>query len=305
LFDFATRIDPHSMNRRGLESLICAGAFDSMKKDDVSANRWRAQLFAAIDSALALSQKALHDRTSGQTSLFGEQTTSASENFGAQLPDVEDWSLQKLSQEEKKAVGFYLSNHPLDNHSSTLAQLDVKKIAENVGLAPGNPLRVAGVVTDVQVRYSKKGNRFCVFRLEDQSQSIKCLAWSEAYAKFSGFIVADSAILASGKIESVDQNDITMVLDQAVKLDDALQTRARRALVTFDEDALDPLLLNRIFDLMLSNNGECEVGFEVKLKEGVTVKLDSPAYRIAGSRGLEDEFRKCGGRVSWSLGETK
>ncbi|MBC7900522.1 MAG: DNA polymerase III subunit alpha, partial [Saprospiraceae bacterium] len=119
LFDFVARIDQGSIGRRGLESLITAGAFDSLITDETTANLWRAQLFAAIDSALSYSQKASNDRIRGQSALFGDEDLTVS-TTESNLPHVAPWSQAEISRQEKAAIGFYLSVHPLDDYRESL-----------------------------------------------------------------------------------------------------------------------------------------------------------------------------------------
>ncbi len=120
LYDFTARLDQGAVNRRGLESLVTAGAFDSLMPPDSTVNLWRARHFAAIDSSLAHGQKIWQDKIRGQNALFGSQETSKSD-FNVQLPSVRAWSPSELSKQEKNSVGFYLSTHPLDEYGQIMA----------------------------------------------------------------------------------------------------------------------------------------------------------------------------------------
>ncbi|HMT08170.1 MAG TPA: DNA polymerase III subunit alpha, partial [Pyrinomonadaceae bacterium] len=115
LYDFVTRVPPASVNKRGLESLIAAGAFDTLANDGEPMISWRARLTASIEPALKHGQRAAEDRASGQNDLFGgnQQTDDAVE-----LNAAEPWSALDLSKREKAAVGLYLSTHPLESYTT-------------------------------------------------------------------------------------------------------------------------------------------------------------------------------------------
>jgi DNA polymerase-3 subunit alpha len=299
LYDFAARIEPGAVNRRGLESLITAGAFDSLKPDNQSINLWRACLFAAIDGSLSMAQKQWNDKIKGQNILFGTEENSAGTIY-AELPVVAAWTQHKLSQEEKNAIGFYLSTHPLDDYKETLAHLKIKNIVEFQGLRPGEKITMAGIVSGAQVRHSKKGNRFCIFKLEDQSTGAKCLAWSETFSKYSECLQENELLIINGKIEANEGQEMTVIVEDAQKLADALPTRAQKVLVTlpasekFSEEFLDEL-----FAMFSRNRGTCDVYFRLELERTITVNLVSQPIRISGTKLLETELLQKGCKVEW------
>ena len=141
---------------------------------------WRARLCSAIDASIAFSQKAWNDKMSGQNDLFGAVQAGPA---AVDLPSAEPWQQAEMSQREKAALGFYLSSHPLDEFTGILQGLKILAIADYESLSPGDTITLAGIVSSSQVRYSKKGNRFCIFRLEDQSSGVKCLVWAKHFRK--------------------------------------------------------------------------------------------------------------------------
>ena len=101
------------------------------------------------------------------------------------MPDVKPWTQKEICTQEKNAIGFFLSTHPLDDYQNILSDLGIRNLADFEEIRAGDNITLAGIVSSLQVRHSKKGNRFCIFKLEDQSSGAKCLAWSETYAKHS------------------------------------------------------------------------------------------------------------------------
>src|SRR5262249_8513945 len=208
----------------GLESLICAGAFDSLNSNGASVNQWRATLYNGIDQILQRGQRAWDDRVRGQSDLFGGGGES---NTSDDLPETAQWSQSEISKQEKAALGFYLSVHPLDNHTEVLSNLSIANIEDAVNAQPGSVLTIAGIVSTVQVRFSKKGNRFCTFRLEDRSGGIKCIAWGESFGKFADLLKDDELLIAAGKLEASEGQEATLILNDAKPLEDAKASNAR------------------------------------------------------------------------------
>ncbi|HLM03433.1 MAG TPA: DNA polymerase III subunit alpha [Pyrinomonadaceae bacterium] len=311
LYDFTTRIESGAVNRRGLESLITAGAFDSLKPSHESINLWRARLFAAIDSSLSMAQKQWNDKIKGQNALFGMEDTARASAGGdgdggsldAQLPSVPAWSQHKLSQEEKNAVGFYLSTHPLDDYKEILAHLKIRNILDFQGLKPGEKVTMAGIVSGAQARHSKKGNRFCIFKLEDQSTGAKCLAWADTFSKYAECLQENELLIINGKIESNEGQEMTVIVEDAQKLADALPTRAQKVLVTLPASAerFSEQFLDELFAMFSRNRGTCDVYFNLELDRTISVNLLSQPIRISGTKLLETELVQKGCRVEWQF----
>lgn len=299
LFDFASRMDQGAINRRSLEGLISAGAFDSLIPENIDANLWRAKLFAAVDEALSFSQRAWNDRERGQTDLFGSSTSEDADPVET-LPDVKPWTQAEMSQQEKSAIGFYLSVHPLDSYLDTISGLGIKPVADYAEIKPGDRLRMAGIVSALQVRYSKKGNRFATFRFEDQSSGVKCLVWAEAYGRFSSMLGDDGLLIVEGRVEAVDGQEITLIVDDVKNLADAKPRNARSVLISLPQNGGDEEYLNDIYTVLSQTQGRCDVVLSMPI-DGLQVKLESQVLRIEGSARLESELSKRGCSVEWTL----
>jgi DNA polymerase-3 subunit alpha len=298
LFDFASRFEPGVFGKSGLERLIMAGAFDSLKPNDVPTSLWRAKLFAGIEPAIAFGQRTANDRMRGQSGLFGggESATPIED----ELPDVEPWTQTEISRHEKTATGLYLSVHPLDSFTGTLADMRIEKIADHKDLKPGDRLQLAGIISGSSVKYSKKGNRFCIFQLEDQSTGVKCLVWAEAYGKFGGLIKNDELIIASGKVESVDGNEITFIVDDVQSLSEAVPKTATSVSITLPSRIADVSHFEEIFEMLSKNHGKCDVYLSFPIGD-VEVELHSAPIRVKGSKDLETQLRSRGCEVNWKI----
>ncbi len=300
LFDFTTRIEQGAVNRRGLESLITAGAFDSIKPTEMSVNLWRAKHFAGVNAAISHGQRVWNDRMKGQTGLFGANADTA-EGFEGELPSVPAWTQKELSNHEKNAVGFYLSTHPLDEFQGVLRDLQILNIADYEEIKAGDRITFAGIVNGFQVRHSKKGNRFCIFRLEDQSTGVKCLAWAEAYTKFAEVLKEEELLIVGGKVESIEGQEITLILEEARKLADAVPLKAQKVSITLPENKLNEGFLEDIFRLLSRNHGKCAVNLNFMIDGGILLEINSEPLRIQGSSHLEEDLKEKGCQVYWYL----
>ena len=296
-FDLVSRVAPGALNRRAMESLVAAGAFDSLRPDDIEIPDWRSRLFAGIGEVLAFGQRAWDDRSRGQTELFGG-TASYEANDIASLPNRDPWSQAEMSQHEKAAIGFYLSVHPLDNYQATLERLAIRKLGDFDGFFSGQTVFLAGLVSGLQVRYSKKGNRFGTFRLEDQSGGIKCIAWGETFGKIASMLRDDELVIAEGRIEGADGQEETLILNDLKLLADAEPTRAREALLQLPDSVFDEEFYERVFKLLGNNRGDCAIRIRVPAGN-VQTELEAAHVRVKGSARLEKELRDLGCMINW------
>src|SRR5260370_13383254 len=171
LFDVAERLDQRVINKRLLESLVKAGAFESLNKN-------RAQTFGAVEALSRHSQATHESRGSSQDSLFGDDTAQRR----PPLPKVPDWAPMERLQNEFAAIGFYLSSHPLAAYERSLQRLGVTPAAPFAALlargAPGR-IKLAGTVIDRQERTSAMANRFPFVQCSDQSGAFELTVFSE------------------------------------------------------------------------------------------------------------------------------
>jgi len=302
VLDFAERLEQGTVNRKAFESLTTAGAFDSLKPSEITVNSWRARLFGGIDLIISHGMRVWNDKLRGQSILFGESSdNSLHSDMDAVLPTVEAWSQSELSKREKSAVGFFLSTHPLDEFQTILNDLKILNIADREGINIGDKMAIAGIISGLQVRHSKKGNRFCIFRLEDQSAGVKCLAWSESYSKHSEILKDDEIIIVEGKVEANDGTEITIILEEAKRLADAVPQKAKHLLILLPLEAYNESYLDGLLTLLSRDKGKCEVFFNLALEKNLNVRIYSQPLRIQGSKNLENELKTKGCSVDWVL----
>jgi DNA polymerase-3 subunit alpha len=206
IFDMIKRVNQRTVNKKSLESLAYAGAFDCFN------NFHRAQFFftapgeniTSLEKIIKFGnqyQAQVHNNTN---TLFGD--LKMEEVTPPAIPDCERWPLVQLLDNEREVIGMYLSGHPLDNFKfqikhykfDSIADFNEFKAAVNVYPNPSRSFRIAGLVTDGQHRLSKRGNKFGVLHLEDYSEKMELMLFGEDYAKYSHYLEAGMVLCVTG-----------------------------------------------------------------------------------------------------------
>jgi len=314
IFDFAERVCEKGSGNRVIESLVCAGAFDSLKPEGETLHSWRARLFACVDRALEHGARTRRERDSGQVAMFGFASNDSHEAEEVHVSGelAPPWSHKELLAREKAAIGFYVSGHPLEEFADKIEQLRCVPVSELSTVEQNARVRVVGVVSDFTVRNTKKGDRYAYFRLEDLSGAgVKCVLWPEAF-KTKGADAADDALLvASGRCEG--DGALTIVCDEVTALDKARvpanggawsgyasgRSRAQALVIEFPscEDVLRAA--DEVAQLLIAHSGDCEVFIDLHIAEdNLTVRAKTAQFaRVAPTRQLQEALTAAGVRV--------
>ena len=192
LADFANRLDPKALNKRGVETLAKGGAFDSL-------NANRAQVAANADTILALAQRRFSNTAQGTTDLFGG---------GDKAPDLalratDAWPPMERLGAEFEAIGFYLSGHPLDQYERVLGKLGVKRYSEfEAATARGATAgRLAGIVIAARERRSQKGNKYAFATFSDMTGQFEAVVFSDTLAAARELLEPGTAVIVSVEAE--------------------------------------------------------------------------------------------------------
>ena len=205
--DFVRRVPLNALNRRLVESLIKAGAFDSIDPN-------RRALFtvheAAIESVVDLKRK----QAAGQFDLFADvdgdgEDEDAMGDASISVPDVEEWDKKTKLNFEREMLGLYVSDHPLSGMQSVLANLREMSIAQFIDRADRLPERtqvvLAGLITNVDRRMSKKGNPWAIVTIEDMESSIQCMMFGKVYEAAAADLAVDTVVQMRGTPEVRDE----------------------------------------------------------------------------------------------------
>ncbi|MGI9105574.1 MAG: DNA polymerase III subunit alpha, partial [Pyrinomonadaceae bacterium] len=318
IYDFAERVGERGAGKRVLESLVCAGAFDSLKPAMETLHAWRAGLHATVDRALDRGGRKRRERSSGQGAMFGFGSEGATDAGAAYSPlePAAAWTHKELLANEKAAIGFYVSGHPLEDFSDKIEQLKCMSVADLAAADPSARVRLAGVVSDFTVRNTKKGDRYAYFRLEDLSGvSVKCVLWPEALKTKGKEAANDALMLVVGKLDGSETSQ-TVVCDDVYLLDKAripnqnIWSAAATARTAAPHRSLIIELpvggdLGRVCEAVAralrASPGDCEVFLDLYLREeGFSIRAQpARSMRVCEDERLKEELLAAGAQINW------
>jgi len=268
LEDFCCRIDSRRVNRKVIESLIKAGAFDSHGAK-------RSQLFAILDQALDQAKACQRDKQSGQISLFGllpeEDDTKIT---SIPLPELAEWDQKELLAAEKETVGFYITGHPLDNFRTELKELTDGDLATLIAeTTDERVVRVGGLIRAYKDHKSKKGERMAFVTLEDLTGSIEVIVFPSAFAECGHLLTTDDPLIIQGKLQQ-DDRGAKIIADSVDSLNDARRKFTEKATLLLDGEKLTRTGCELLKKTLQEFYGDCPVGMTVHFTGRGEVDID-------------------------------
>ena len=258
LEDFAKRVDPRQVNKRQLENLVRAGAFDGLNDN-------RRQSFEGIETILQHANAATRERESNQDSLFGDAMGGTGVDESIPLPQVRDWPKMEKLQQEQGAVGFFLTAHPLDASQKALAQQNVLNWAEaEKRIRQGaTGFQIAGMISRVQERKSQRGRPYAFVDLSDSTGSFEVTMFTQALEASRELLVANTSVVLT--VEARLEDDQPRMMVQSVRSLDSVVAKASAGLRLIIDN---PTPLNEIQDVLTgSNRGNGMVHLVVDLED--------------------------------------
>jgi DNA polymerase-3 subunit alpha len=294
--DLVERIDLRLCNKRVLESLVAAGACDSL-------GGHRKQLIEALEPALAEAQLLQAEREAGQGSLFGEggkggndgkDESGASLSPLPDLPDIPAWTEAERLAKEKEVLGFFISGHPLERFRDEV-ELFGSRTTATLGEWGEHQVSVAAVVTAVKRQISKKtGKEYARLVLEDFHGTAEAIVFPEAWAKLNQIIFADSSLLLTGGYSDRDrgEDEAPFIVEAARPLDELKSSGALALSLSWGApSAPEPAALKDVAALCLAHPGPTPLYIEWSDGNGEAVRLRSRRVRVAAEDDLVRALR--------------
>jgi DNA polymerase-3 subunit alpha len=269
--DFASRINPRAINKRVLESLAAAGAFDALEGN-------RARVFAAVDTMLASAQREHEAVESGALQFsFGGPTTKDA----IRLPTVEPWLPAERLQKEFDAIGFFLTGHPLDDYATTLKRMRVQSWVEfsRAVRSGGVAGRVAGTVVSRTERRTRTGSKMGIIGLSDPTGHYEAVLFSEGLAQFRDLLEPGAAVLLSLSAE-LQGDDVRARIQMVEPLDQAAAKLSKGLRVFLRAEAPIESVAKRLegptAGRSTQDKADGEVALILMLNEGTEVEVKLP-----------------------------
>jgi DNA polymerase-3 subunit alpha len=284
-FDIFEEVNPKVVNRKVIESLIKAGAFDSLG--------WkRSQLFHLVDRMIEYAHQMQKIKSSKQNLLFG-QSQMEPPSIPAEIKRMRDWDESLFLSYEKDALGFYISSHPLAQFgnrlkrlvSHTISQLDEEKDFDS-------EISVAGIISTLKNIKTKREERMATFILEDLSGRIEVVVFPDNYRKHFEFLREDVLVWIKGRFLGEGESR-RIHLNQIMPLREAFQEQAKRVVLRIFLPGIEESVFVELKDLLNKNRGRCPVLFELEtphsyrmVVQSVDIQSVSPSEEL--TKNIED-----------------
>jgi len=286
LSDLVERIDLRLCNKRVVESLIAAGACDSL-------GGHRKQLLEALETTLQEAQLKQADRDAGQESLFGEMP--AQEHRPAELPDVPPWTESERLAREKEVIGFFISGHPLERYREEVALFGARTTA-TLHQWSEHPVTIGAVVTALKRQISKKtGKEYARLVLEDFHGTAEAIVFPDAWAKLNQSILPDAALLLTGGYSDRDRGEdrAPFIVESVKPLSEIKATGALALSLRWRlPSAPAAEAVRAVARLCTSHPGPTPVYIEWNDGNGESVRLRSRSLRVALEEDLVRSLRE-------------
>ncbi len=292
IVDFTSRVDLGKVNRSVIEALIKAGAFDS-----TVSGVDRGQILGILDTALERGRSAQRDRESGQMNMFGMLSADATLSAAGSQADSpivyspqDVWDELTTLSNEKKAIGFYMSGHPMTRFAEEAAML-TNCTTETVGaLKPREPVAIAGMVMDLVEKTTKTGKRLGLFALEDLVGRAEVVVYSDALMQYGEALKSDKPVFVAGTVRVDSRGDDerrSIILKEAMSLSDVRIKRTRKVCLHLDAADFPSDAIPELKSTLERYPGRCDAFLKVVQRDRSVITLTLPEqYRVNPSDEL-------------------
>ena len=293
LEDFCGRLDSRVANRKMLESLIKAGAFDFLGRD-------RAELFACIDQSLSASAAAQRDRVAGQVSLFDEADAPTT----SRKRPITRWSEHEKLSYEKELLGFYVSGHPLDAYVDLFATKNYRTIASLSDLEDRASFKIAGALVQIDKKFTRReGKPFAVVWVEDLTGTVEVVLWNEIYMKVADALALGRVVEIRGTLDKRDdavrataENVTTLAREKAngtAANEGSTSTPQEPAVFLQFSPTATSNELREVRQILASSPGRRRVRLLFDRATGNSLRLDvGPDFCVDLTRDLEEKLSR-------------
>jgi DNA polymerase-3 subunit alpha len=281
LFDFCERLDPGTVNRAAVESLVKAGAFDSL-------GARRAQLLAVLDRAMQAAVSAASDRRSGQKNLFGGGDEPSQAN-ATSLPEMPEWDERERLAKEKEVLGFYLSSHPLAEHQETLAPYCSHTTVQAAELKHRAEVMLGGMLSAIKLAHTKNPkpgspSRYAMFDLEDTDGMIRCIVWPDQFVNYEELIKPDAIVVVRGAVDKrPGSEEANLIVNEIIPLESLASRYTRGVRIRIFEEADGQPKLEQLHEILRGYPGTCDLELSIGLADGSRVTCKCDGLKLAVS----------------------
>ncbi len=292
IFEVCENVDLRLLNKRVLESLIKSGAMDSLGR--------RAQLMAVLDKAMDVAQKAQRDAESGQHGLFGIFQEEAAASHVEALPDIPDWDEHTRLANEKEILGFFITGHPLEKYRDKLDDLralstaDISAMKSSTG--KDENISTAGIITNLRVLKSKRGDYYAQCALEDMAGTIETIVFPEAYKKLQDKVKLEVPVLIRGGVRIEEGANPKLTVNDIQPLEDVKIPLPKSLRIRIPLESASEGTVGELHQLFTQRKGEAKVLFDVERAGDFMVVMEAEGYNVLPDRNFIARVEELCGR---------
>ncbi|MBU1423202.1 MAG: DNA polymerase III subunit alpha [Bacteroidetes bacterium] len=255
IFDFCSRVDLRTVNKKTLEGLTMAGALDSFTGH-------RAQIFETIEKAIQFGQKQQSYESRGQSTLFATDRVKETAIEYPALPEVEPWSeIDKLTN-EKKVLGFYVSGHPLSKYELEATAFSTVNFNESIDVRNGAPIKACGIISAIKKTVDRNGKMMAFVTLENFSGKGEVIVFSKIYEKVAPLLQLDAILMVIGRADTAGDR-IKILADEFIPIEQARERFTKTVIISIDANKAEKNVVDKLQKILEKHKGKCSVLVEV------------------------------------------
>jgi DNA polymerase-3 subunit alpha len=290
-FDFCRRVDLHKVNKRMLEGLIKAGAFDST-------GARRAQLMAVLDQAVDEGAAAQQERERGQTSIFGSDPSADSAHGLTEpgLPDLPEWDQGQMLKYERELTGFYITAHPLSRFEAALKKFSTVTTGTMGEVGDGREVKLCGIVTTVKTLTTKKGDRMAYVQIEDPQGLMEIIVFPDLFRSAADLLTPERVVQVTGIVDRAEKG--TRLKSTKIEALDSLLARSvSRVNIRISDSPDASQQLGQVEQILRRHPGPTAISFTLCLQPDIEADTAPiPNVKILPSDGFVAEVENVLGK---------
>jgi DNA polymerase-3 subunit alpha len=288
IFDFCMNVDTRIVNKRALEGLVLAGAFDSVYKN-------RSTLFESVELALDFGHKIQNSKLSSGDSLFGgTEEVLISE---PKLREQEPWSKKERLKREREVIGFYVTGHPLQKYETEYNSFAGFRMGETENLEDMQNVKACGVITGLRTKIDKAGRTMAFFTIDDFSGSCECLMFSKVYDDFGKYLREEEPVFILGDLES-SGDTVKIHVNKVLPMEIARNELAQSVKIVIDKDKNSVEQLLSLKSILQKYNGKLPVFIHLNNNGSRGSLFSLEQYRVSLNEKFIQDVRNLFGNDS-------
>ena len=294
IYDFTANVALKTVNKKVLESLIMAGAMDSLEGN-------RAQKFNEIEVALKYGQNEQDAKSKNQVDLFGgSQSNGTSDSMVPVLTQIEEWPESKMLENEKEVLGMYLSGHPLLKYADDLEEYSNFDFTDKINYHDQDKIRIGGAITDLKLHFDKKNNQMAFFKLDCLGGQAEILTFSSVFSKYKNLIKNDNVIFVKGKrTDETDFSDLKLIAEEVVTVENAREIYSKNVNIRIDLQKAQ-FDVKEISKVSKDHPGKCGLMFHMATQNGRSQRIFAHKIKVSSNKSFLKNIRQiCGKENVW------